>query len=424
MTSLSPFQTLPMLIVDKVVEYLEGRSTNLRDSNLDKHNRNMKVLRPFLRVSEYWRAAALASICDNCEIRFDDSPKGYSVRYHALPAGFPFPQHRGETLVKLVFVRAPSMCDIYGRKFRTRSWLELDFPIFPSATKLIVYQTEDEPKSIFDGWPVRNAEPVDRNKVMVDFARSLRQLTPVATGVVMSFLFLGSTNKTDKKNKGLCNILVSELCRGKVARICVESRTGPALPSFKLNAISGLTCIRQGANMVSAPFVHLAYGNARTLRELSIRLEVEADWRTLIYGGTTAPAVYSSLASLTIKIVEIPYGTSWAAIEDAGPFPVLRKLDVTGEYPFEDGLFFSGNGSTLQDLNIPYGAVKKNIFGRFGVLERSGVTQMSSIALGPEGNEDEDRDFVAGLANDYIGGQARRMAEILERLLRKFNLPD
>ncbi|KAJ2095850.1 hypothetical protein GGI16_005064, partial [Coemansia sp. S142-1] len=417
MTTLSLFQTLPMSIVDKIVEYLEGSSKNLCDSNLDKHNKRKKVLRPLLHVSEYWRAAALGSLCDNCEICLDDSPEGYIVRYHALPVGFPFPQYRGEILAKLVVVCVPSMIDIFGRKFSTDpSLLTPDFPIFPSATKLIVYQMEDEPRTIHNIFPVRNPEPVNRSKVIVDFASALLRLTPVATDVVLSFFFLGSSKRKDRKNRGLCNIFVSELCRGTISSIHVESRTGPPLPSFKLNGITQLTRITQGSSMVCTPFAQLAYNNARTLQELSTRLEGETEFRTLIYGSKATQAVYCSLSSLSIQIAGMPYGTSWAAIKDAAPFPVLRKLDVLDAYPFEDNLFFRGNGSTLQCLNVPFDAVSKNIFGRFGILERRGFTRMRSIAIGPEGNEAENQEVVVGPANDFIGRQARRMAEVATTL--------
>ncbi|KAJ1650074.1 hypothetical protein GGF38_005928, partial [Coemansia sp. RSA 25] len=59
MASPSPFQTLPMLIVRKVVEYLEGRSRNSFDLVFDKHNQNKAILIPLLLVSERWRMAAL-----------------------------------------------------------------------------------------------------------------------------------------------------------------------------------------------------------------------------------------------------------------------------------------------------------------------------------------------------------------------------
>ncbi|KAJ2882037.1 hypothetical protein IWW38_005712, partial [Coemansia aciculifera] len=46
----SPFQSLPLLIVRKVVEYLEGRSSNSFDVDVVKHNKGKAVLTPLLSV--------------------------------------------------------------------------------------------------------------------------------------------------------------------------------------------------------------------------------------------------------------------------------------------------------------------------------------------------------------------------------------
>ncbi|KAJ2489210.1 hypothetical protein IWW37_004191 [Coemansia sp. RSA 2050] len=95
MTLFSPFQTLPMLIVEKVVEYLEGRARNSFDTKFDisisKYNRE-KVVHQLLWVSERWRVAALSVLCDNCVIHFNNSSKGFDVKYPALPGDFSFPQ--------------------------------------------------------------------------------------------------------------------------------------------------------------------------------------------------------------------------------------------------------------------------------------------------------------------------------------------
>ncbi|KAJ2423031.1 hypothetical protein GGF41_003286 [Coemansia sp. RSA 2531] len=67
------FQTLPILIVYKIVEYLEGRPKYFLGLDIDKHNKLKTALVPLLLVSERWRIAALESICDNCALDFDDS---------------------------------------------------------------------------------------------------------------------------------------------------------------------------------------------------------------------------------------------------------------------------------------------------------------------------------------------------------------
>ncbi|KAJ2251560.1 hypothetical protein GGI13_003777, partial [Coemansia sp. RSA 455] len=114
--------------------------------------------------------------------------------------------------------------------------------------------------------------------------------------------------------------------------------------------------------------------------------------------------------SLSLKVVVVPYTTPWAAVNDAAPFPKLLTLDLSGGYPFDDDLIFRGNGGTLQNLQIPFGAIAQNILGRFGVLKRSGVTRMNRISIGEV--TVQDKAFVDGSAEVSIEQQGRRMLEV------------
>ncbi|KAJ2864678.1 hypothetical protein GGH94_002768 [Coemansia aciculifera] len=400
MTQLSLFQTLPMLIVEKVVEYLEARTRNAFDTDIDIDidQYNMaKTVRPFLWVSERWRVAALSIICDNCEINFDNTPKGFSMKYPALPDSFSFTQYRMEKLVKRVVVTSLSWSDICSGKFSsTPSGPEFNFPIFPSAATLMVCLDEDDvnpPKAGRGVAPAASTMPPNRNKETVEFVRSIRRLTPAATGAVVHFR---SPSSTSMKNMGQCNTLVLQLCSGKITRLHVESWTDCTLSMLKLRSVSGLTSITQGHTTACAPFAQLSYLNASTLKELNLINAEESDWRTLIYGDTKTPAVYSSLTKFLLEPMDVPYDRPWAAIEDAVPFPALLELNVSGDYPFNDDVLFRGNGGTLRKLCIPFRALTRNTFGRFNVFNRSGVTQMSLI----------DVDMADGVDDTLLDGQA------------------
>ncbi|KAJ2104203.1 hypothetical protein GGI16_002818, partial [Coemansia sp. S142-1] len=177
MASLPPFQTLPMLIVLKVVDYLEERPRNTFDTDIDidivEYN-EAKTVCPLIWVSECWRVAALSIICDNCEVNFDSSPKGFSVCYPALPLlpdNNSFSQYHIEKLVKRVVVLAPSWSDIGSGKFRITPSLP-KFPIFPSAATLMVCLDEDDVNPRKAGRGVAStasAAPPNRNKETVDF---------------------------------------------------------------------------------------------------------------------------------------------------------------------------------------------------------------------------------------------------------------
>ncbi|KAJ2062791.1 hypothetical protein GGI17_002179 [Coemansia sp. S146] len=61
----------------KIIEYLEGRPRNMFDDDIKKHNEKKKILYPLLSVGEVWCEVALLSICDNCEVTFNDPRGGF-----------------------------------------------------------------------------------------------------------------------------------------------------------------------------------------------------------------------------------------------------------------------------------------------------------------------------------------------------------
>ncbi|KAJ2334928.1 hypothetical protein GGI00_001620 [Coemansia sp. RSA 2681] len=226
-------------------------------------------------------------------------------------------------------------------------------------------------KDAIDG--ATGAAPVVDQEKVIDFARTLLRLTPAVSTASIKVLNL---NVGVPSYAQLYDVLVSELYKGRVTGMEIHLAPGFSSLPFRLQGVSGLTSIRHNLNFSWGPFASLAYRNARTLKTLDIRIAEETNWLDLIYGGTETLAVYDSLTSLLLVTAYTAYGTTWTAIEGGVvPFPSLETLRVASRYPFDDDLFFRGNGSTLQHLCIPFSALARNILGRFGVLKRSGVTQ-------------------------------------------------
>ncbi|KAJ2405056.1 hypothetical protein GGI10_005430 [Coemansia sp. RSA 2530] len=375
---LSPFQALPMLVVYKIVEYLEGRSRSSFSLDIGAHNKGKEALTPLLSVSERWSL--------------------HTRKTH---------------LAKRVIVSATLWKEMYDGTFCdviTRSQYE-NMP-FPSANTLLLNlsKTAVQPTplvtspgvSFLPAPPVAPVVPVavSNEEKVAGFARALLRLTPATTDVVVSF---NSLNNTDPNSPQLYSTLVSELCRGGVRGLQVCSEIKATIVAIDLRCVSGLVSIKQEPGMDSASFAQLAYRNASTLKHLAIEVATEADWRSLIYGGTEAPVVYANLAWLELRIKQVPYTETWAAIKELVPFPVLLTLDVCGEYPFDDDLLFRGNGATLRTLRLPFGAMTRDILARFNVFKRCDSIQMSSICLGPASVEDNA--FIAQRATESIGKQ-------------------
>ncbi|KAJ2331022.1 hypothetical protein GGI00_003443, partial [Coemansia sp. RSA 2681] len=323
--------------------------------------------------------------------------------FPAWPSSFPYLRLPQSHLIKRVVVPLHlwrTMCD--GAFCEALSTAQYESLLFPSANTLVLLLSKDATDGATDA-----ALVVDQEKV-IDFARTLLRLTPAVSAASIKVLNL---NAGVPSYAQLYDVLVSELYKGRVTGMEIHPAPGFSSLSFSLQGVSGLTSIRHDLNFSWGPFASLAYRNARTLKTLDIRIAEETNWLDLIYGGTETPAVYDSLTSLLLITPYTAYGTTWTAIEGGVmPFPNLETLLVAGRYPFDDDLFFRGNGSTLQHLCIPFSALARNILGRFGVLKRSGVTQMDRIDISEVDKVDED--FMLGKDLRPIGQQVHRILEV------------
>ncbi|KAJ2755158.1 hypothetical protein GGI19_001868 [Coemansia pectinata] len=344
MFPLSPFQTLPTLIVEMVVEYLEGRPRSELNQDMTEHQNSKAILTPLLSVSECWRAAALSSICDHCELTFDHRHQVAKVTIPALPADFSYRGFRQAPLVKRVMVTANlwrDMCD--GAFCKTMSTVLYESLLFPSASVLWVCLDEDEDED-YDSDSDSDSDSEITQEQVTRFACSLLKLVPNATCVAVKLLVI----------------------------------------------------------------------NNSTLEVLDIERVEESDWRNLIYGSTDVPATYTNLTYFDIHILDVPYSSTWAAIADTTPFPILSSLGIYDYYPFDDDVLFRGNGGTLQYLCIPFSALARSVFGRFDIFKRSGVRRMNRISIGKVTNEDDA--FLEGNADGHIGRSLQRVYEVAATL--------
>ncbi|KAJ2256289.1 hypothetical protein GGI13_001246, partial [Coemansia sp. RSA 455] len=187
---LSQFQTLPMLVVCKVVEYLEGRSRNLFELSATEHNKRKVILAPLLLVSERWRTAALESICDNCELAFIHSRRAFEVRFPAWLADYSYPRFRKTHLVKQVTVSAflwKDMCD--GAFCDVAAMPQYENMSFPAAKtiSLVLRKTTDKDSS--------SASVTSQEKV-VAFTRSLLQFAPLYPACITHESNISCASKT------------------------------------------------------------------------------------------------------------------------------------------------------------------------------------------------------------------------------------
>ncbi|KAJ2346890.1 hypothetical protein GGH91_002045, partial [Coemansia sp. RSA 2671] len=117
MSSLSHFQTLPVLLVEMIVEYVGKHTRNTFDDQIRKHNKRKSILRPLLHVSVVWRSVVMSNICDNCVIRLKYFSNSVDVKYPAWPDGLTYPRTHRTIFVKRVTIWVPFWSEINKGKF-------------------------------------------------------------------------------------------------------------------------------------------------------------------------------------------------------------------------------------------------------------------------------------------------------------------
>ncbi|KAJ2889771.1 hypothetical protein GGI21_006439, partial [Coemansia aciculifera] len=182
----------------KVVEYLEGRSSNFFGTDMAKHNLGKTVLAPLLSVSERWCAVALESICDYCLVKFDYASGALAIIYPAWPTYIPYRRVQKNHLVKWVIVSVPlwkEMCD--GSFCKVIARPEYEGVVFLSATTLELRLDNDTMQSTTSASSSSLAfmpVPVITREQAVDFARSVRSLTPAVTGITIGYEFISDSS--------------------------------------------------------------------------------------------------------------------------------------------------------------------------------------------------------------------------------------
>ncbi|KAJ2075951.1 hypothetical protein GGI09_005444 [Coemansia sp. S100] len=106
------FQTLLMLVMEKIIEYILERPRNSFDNDIKMYGREKIFLTPLLSVSELWREAALASICDSSRIDYNGALKAVELKYFAFPADFSYSRSRRHNFVRRVVLTAPAWGDM------------------------------------------------------------------------------------------------------------------------------------------------------------------------------------------------------------------------------------------------------------------------------------------------------------------------
>ncbi|KAJ1903176.1 hypothetical protein LPJ71_005281 [Coemansia sp. S17] len=201
-----------MLVVYKVVEYLEGSSKHSPIPNVGEHTKAKRALVNLLSVGGHWRMAALESICNVCHLNFNQSRKTFDMSAPVLPDDFTLSWLSNAHLVKRAFMSV-TLEKILAEGLicakLTRLWSEgAVFPTTKDLTVNLAIPFEQAPGSDYSPLLTSVGVLTASQMLVVNFAHRLKQLVPTVANI---HLFIPSITTTPTIFIPLFNLLISTL---------------------------------------------------------------------------------------------------------------------------------------------------------------------------------------------------------------------
>ncbi|KAJ2444641.1 hypothetical protein GGF42_006245, partial [Coemansia sp. RSA 2424] len=339
----SSFQTLPLLVVNLIVDYVVGGNRlQLVRMSAGKLT-TVRLLQPLLSVCHSFHAAVQPHIFNRYVL--DLNTPGYQTGIQNTYQRSPNDPSAHLT-AKALDINIDLISVSSGRALEMLSRAPYDSCIFPVARSL----TFNCNLNLLSRQKESAKDPAMASANTTAFLQRLRQMAPRAHKLVFSGRDAGDWPLHIAHD---FRLLVSELIP-LVDHF--ESNTGlkyrSVIPNF--DGVCNLVHIDCVLDVSTNAFYQLARQCAPSLRSLKLRqfygFSEPMDISGLIHYPDGGYVEYPLLIKLEMQVhhdsVKRP------TFAGAVPFPVLRDLRIVGFYPFGDDTPFRGNAATLERLHL------------------------------------------------------------------------
>ncbi|KAJ2333841.1 hypothetical protein GGI00_002131 [Coemansia sp. RSA 2681] len=343
MPTLPSFQTLPLLIVELIVDYVVGGSRLQRARVATDKLTTARLLQPLLSVCHNFHAAVQPRIFNRYVL--DISTPGYQTgiqnTYRRSPNG-----PSAHLVAKDLVINVGMPCIYSGRALEMLTHSSYDNCIFPAVRSLafncnFYFLAHQEDSAI---------DPAMADANTMAFSQRLQQMVPRARKLVVS--------NCDARGWTPCiahdfRVLVSELLPAvEQFEYRVNEQDHRIVPTF--DGVCNLVRIDCMLDASTNAFYQLARQCSGSLRFLKLRQFWCSSEPMGISGLIQYPCggyvEYPSLIMLETQMH--PDSIQQPTFAGAVPFPILRDLRIMGDYPFGDDTPFRGNAATLEHLHL------------------------------------------------------------------------
>ncbi|KAJ2733235.1 hypothetical protein IW152_003234 [Coemansia sp. BCRC 34962] len=359
---MSPFQSLPRPIVQKIVHYVTSSSRQLFSGTTIDLNGSPELLIPLLWVCRSFREVVYSRYSKEHELRigYDGNVSG---EWLAWPPGLRKAASPTFDLVSSLTIVVDVQLAFSGRALESlsKSLVDYSFPMAHSLT--CVFTWSEEATGLVD--VTGGCGFVGLVKGMVPMASEISVHLPSSpkAGVLTSGSQFGE--------------LVSGLYR-LVPHVSFWSFAPSVI--LQLGGVRDLVHIDYRVNSADIGDILLvARHSAPTLRQLALGGQY-ADIGGLVCDDGNGFVEYPNLDTLDLDLQSALCGSRRVATEGI-LFPSLRRLSICHDYPFGDDTVFRGSAMVLEFLRIMPGADICQVLRDFGIFTPTSHPNVACVKI-------------------------------------------
>ncbi|KAJ1814785.1 hypothetical protein LPJ60_005932, partial [Coemansia sp. RSA 2675] len=428
---LSPLQLLPLHVVKLIVDHVVGSSRLRYDGIRAKPRVYRELLRPLLSVSHNFRDIALSYYWKTLKINltnkdFGDS-HGYDPQFGVTNSLFHLADHFGYPtchLAKDVTIYLDERAVFSGKALEMLcggDYASCPFPVARKVTFIFIDDSTEEEEDDDDDDIAIGLARVEANTRA--FVQRIKQMAPLVNEIKMK---LPDRDDFPSEPNQPFDDLVSQLY-GLVTRIGYDFESYDADPlHLRLDTTDSLTHIRYKSEASRGnvdEFIQLAKKNALTLQSLLLEDESGLDVLSLVRNDDDRRVTYPCLLSLSLCAYNFDREMlGRPTFRGTAPFPILRRLRIILDSPFDDDTFFRGNAATLEKLSLYLDSKSVSMLCRYQVFVPDSHPKLQAVHLSIPVDFGLESFASAGEALEFIHNIGSRVAVLEYNVHREVDI--
>ncbi|KAJ2107748.1 hypothetical protein GGI16_001413 [Coemansia sp. S142-1] len=371
----SPFQILPLHIVEQILDYVVGSSRLKFDCVCLGSDEYTWLLMPLLiacpsfalpifsRIFRFY-SMELTGFVDNSR----DMPP--SLKAILIDAGYPAHLY-AKALTVSVDVR-----DIYSgaalRVLSSEPYITRTFPMVRSISFLFSLPSATEQQTF-----IATTSP-DAESNISAFVKRVKQ---IATKLEKIGIIISPHDNGPPSPVQQLNDLVQQLCQQAVD-IEYEVSRQPVILDQRLNGLRNLVYVSFDSTDGGEQIVQLVRRNASTLQSLDVLESTLTNVNGLILNDDGGYMQYPCLHTLKFSGRRGPDVPRLLVFPGAVPFPNLRKLSIGLKCLFGDDTLFRGNAATLETLSLSPSPTSARVIREYRVFTPVSHPKLQYVRFG------------------------------------------